>query len=140
MGIFSFLKNIGKAHAEETPTEETLKKELDDLGLEAAGVEVKVEGDKVVLSGESPSQEILEKIVLATGNSKGIAEVETNVTVKDGGAEAEFHTVEAGDTLSAVAKKVYGDASRYPEIFEANKPMLTHPDKIYPGQVLRIPK
>jgi nucleoid-associated protein YgaU len=49
------------------------------------------------------------------------------------------HTVEKGDTLSKIAKEVYGDAMKYPLIFEANKPMLSHPDKIYPGQVLRIP-
>ncbi len=140
MGIFSFLKNIGKAQASEQPTTEDLQKEISDLGLEAEGVSMEVEGDKVVLSGKAPSQELLEKIILATGNTKGIAAVETNVDVEDGGAEAEFHTVEKGDTLSAIAKKVYGDAGRYPEIFEANKPMLSHPDKIYPGQVLRIPR
>ena len=44
-----------------------------------------------------------------------------------------------GDTLSAIAKEFYGDANKYPVIFEANKPMLSHPDKIYPGQKLRIP-
>jgi nucleoid-associated protein YgaU len=44
-----------------------------------------------------------------------------------------------GDTLSKIAKQFYGDAMKYPAIFEANKPMLKHPDKIYPGQMLRIP-
>jgi len=53
--------------------------------------------------------------------------------------EAQYHTVVKGDTLSKIAKTFYGDAMKYPVIFEANKPMLTHPDKIYPGQVLRIP-
>jgi nucleoid-associated protein YgaU len=49
------------------------------------------------------------------------------------------HVVAKGDTLSKIAKEVYGNANKYPVIFEANKPMLTDPDKIYPGQVLRIP-
>ena len=49
------------------------------------------------------------------------------------------YTVEKGDTLSGIAKKMYGNANKYPRIFEANKPMLKDPDKIYPGQVLRIP-
>ena len=53
--------------------------------------------------------------------------------------EAQYHDVVRGDTLSAIAKKFYGDANKYPVIFEANKPMLSHPDKIYPGQKLRIP-
>jgi len=53
--------------------------------------------------------------------------------------EAKFYTVVSGDSLSKIAKEYYGNAMKYPVIFEANKPMLSHPDKIYPGQVLRIP-
>lgn len=49
------------------------------------------------------------------------------------------YVVEKGDTLSKIAKEFYGNANKYPVIFEANKPMLSHPDKIYPGQMLRIP-
>ena len=45
----------------------------------------------------------------------------------------------SGDNLSKIAKAFYGDANKYPVIFEANKPMLSSPDKIYPGQMLRIP-
>jgi nucleoid-associated protein YgaU len=48
-------------------------------------------------------------------------------------------TVRSGDTLSKIARDYLGDAKRYPEIFEANRPMLTDPDEIFPGQVLRIP-
>ena len=57
-----------------------------------------------------------------------------------GGWTSTTYTVQKGDTLSKIAKETLGDANRYPEIFEANKPMLKDPDKIYPGQVLRIPK
>jgi nucleoid-associated protein YgaU len=53
--------------------------------------------------------------------------------------ESQYHLVSRGDTLSAIAKQFYGNANAYMQIFEANKPMLSHPDKIYPGQVLRIP-
>jgi nucleoid-associated protein YgaU len=56
-----------------------------------------------------------------------------------GEAESKFYTVKSGDTLSRIAKEFYGEASKYPQIFEANKPMLKDPDKIYPGQMLRIP-
>ena len=48
--------------------------------------------------------------------------------------------MKSGDTLSAISKTVYGDANKYNKIFEANKPLLSHPDKIYPGQTLRIPE
>ena len=58
----------------------------------------------------------------------------------EGGAwTSKTYTVQKGDTLSEIAQKMYGKASKYSVIFEANKPMLKDPDKIYPGQVLRIP-
>ena len=53
--------------------------------------------------------------------------------------ESVFYTVQGGDSLSKIAKEHYGSANKYSVIFEANKPMLTDPDKIYPGQVLVIP-
>lgn len=61
-------------------------------------------------------------------------------TIPAGSGDVQHYTVVAGDTLSAIAKKVYGDADLYQQIFEANKPMLKDPNKIYPGQVLIIPK
>jgi nucleoid-associated protein YgaU len=142
MGLWSFAKAAGKAlfggPAEAaTPEPEALKKEISDLGLDATGVEIKVEGEKVIVEGNAVSAEMKEKIILAVGNVAGVSEVEANVTE---GPEPVFHTVVKGDTLSAIAKKTLGNANRYNEIFEANRPMLTHPDKIYPGQMLRIPQ
>ena len=55
-------------------------------------------------------------------------------------AEPLFHEVKKGETLSEIAQQHLGKASRYREIFEANRPMLSDPDKIYPGQKLRIPQ
>ena len=45
----------------------------------------------------------------------------------------------SGDTLGAIAKRYYGNASKYMKIFEANKDIISDPDKIYPGQKIRIP-
>jgi nucleoid-associated protein YgaU len=73
------------------------------------------------------------------GNTQGVARVDDQMTVETPEPEATFYTVERGDTLSAIAKEHYGDATKYPVIFEANRPMLEDPDRIYPGQVLRIP-
>ena len=133
MGLFNFWKSSGKILAED-PTPAVLKKEVEDLRLHKPPAALTVEGDKVKISGDAATPELREKVILAVGNVEGVAEVED-----DNAADVVFHTVEKGDTLSAVAKKTLGSASRYPEIFEANKPMLSHPDKIYPGQVLRIP-
>lgn len=138
MGLLSFVKNAGKslfgaAEAAE-PNADALKGEIEKLGLDATGLDIKVDGDTVSVDGNAVSQEMKEKIILAVGNVEGVAGVEDNA-----GGGGTFHTVVRGDTLSAIAKKTLGNANRYPEIFEANKPMLSHPDKIYPGQVLRIP-
>ena len=141
MGVWSFVKDAGKAlfgskaEAATLPESEALKAEVKELGLDTTGVDIKVEGDRVKVSGKAVTPEMQEKIILAVGNVAGVAEVEADTD----DAEPTFYTVKKGDTLSAIAKATLGKASRYPDIFEANKPMLTHPDKIYPGQVLRIP-
>lgn len=62
----------------------------------------------------------------------------SSAAVGAGGA-ARTHTVQAGDSLSKIAKQAYGDGSRWNAIFEANKDQIDNPDKIFPGQVLRIP-
>lgn len=119
---------------------EKIEKEVQDQGLSTEGMEIDVDDKgKVTVSGEAESQEMKEKVILAMGNVFGIGEVEDKAGAKDKGAQSQFHTVVSGDTLWKISKKYYGKGSRYPEIFEANRPMLTHPDKIYVGQVLRIP-
>ncbi len=138
MGLWSFVKDAGKSlfGGEAEASEAALKNEVKELGLAADDVEIKLDGDKVVLTGgDKLSAEDREKLIVAVGNVEGVATVEADMT-----EEPVFHTVKKGDTLWAIAAKTLGNGARYPEIFEANKPMLSHPDKIYPGQVLRIPQ
>jgi nucleoid-associated protein YgaU len=93
----------------------------------------------VTVSGMAPDQATKEKIILCCGNVQGVAKVNDQLTVKQAAQESRYYTVQSGDTLSAIAKREYGNANDYMKIFEANKPMLSNPDKIYPGQSLRIP-
>lgn len=148
MGIFAFVKEAGEKLWEsivgqEAQAAESLKDHIAKVGLGNPNIQVSVEGDKVIATGEVASQEEKEKILLALGNVVGVSGVEDHITVAAAAApapEARFVTVKKGDTLSAIAKAEYGNANLYNKIFEANKPMLSHPDKIYPGQVLRIPE
>jgi nucleoid-associated protein YgaU len=112
---------------------------VEGLGFEVEDFSVKVEDGVATVSGKASSQEEREKIVLAVGNTAGIGQVADELEVEADEPEATYYTVQSGDSLSKIAKQYYGNAMKYPEIFEANKPMLSDPDKIYPGQVLRIP-
>jgi nucleoid-associated protein YgaU len=110
-------------------------------GLSAEGLDVAFDGATrtITVSGQASDQQTREKIVLCCGNVQGVGAVDDQMTVAQSEPEAVFYTVVRGDTLSRIAKEHYGNANKYPQIFEANRPMLSHPDKIYPGQVLRIP-
>ncbi|POF31464.1 peptidoglycan-binding protein LysM [Roseibium marinum] len=142
MGFFDFVTDAGKKlfGDDEAPaaSADAIEKEVAALGLDG-DVKVEVNGDTVKIAGAAPTQEAREKLILAAGNVLGIGKVEEEITVETSEPQATFHRVEKGDTLWAVAEKAYGNGSKYQAIFEANKPMLSHPDKIYPGQVLRIP-
>lgn len=145
MGILSFVKEAGEKLwdslvGNEAQAAESLRDHVSKVGLGNPNIQVSVEGDKVVVSGAAASQEEKEKILLALGNVAGVAGVEESIQVAQAAPEARFVTVKKGDTLSAIAKAEYGNANAYMKIFEANKPLLSHPDKIYPGQVLRIPE
>ncbi|MBA4359201.1 MAG: peptidoglycan-binding protein LysM [Pseudomonas mandelii] len=146
MSIFSFVKEAGEKLIDLlTPgnanASEQLKEHISKVGLGNPNVQATVDGDKVTVTGDVGSQEEKEKILLAVGNIAGVGSVDDQMTVTGPVVvAAKFVTVVKGDTLSAISLRVYGDANKYQKIFEANKPMLKHPDKIYPGQTLRIPE
>lgn len=155
MNVLDFLKSAGKSlvgGGASAPQADVLKKELDSYGLGSKDLKVSVDGDKVTLDGKVSTQEALEKAMLAIGNAVGVARVAAGaVKVEDietgagpvgsEGKASNFYTVQKGDTLWKIAEEQYGkgQGAKNNLIFEANKPMLTSPDKIYPGQVLRIP-
>ncbi len=145
MGLISFIKNAGASlfggsEAKAAPADE-LKKELEKHGLDHSDLKIEVDGDKVKVSGTAKTTEEAEKIAIALGNTKGVATVQNDIKPAAASADSRFYTVVSGDTLWAISEREYGKGKgdQYNVIFEANKPMLTHPDKIYPGQVLRIP-
>jgi nucleoid-associated protein YgaU len=165
MGLFSFIKSAGEALAGGQPvTSESLVEHIKSLNLKIDKLFVSYDGKTCVLFGNVPDQAEKEKAILAVGNLHGVDQVVDKLNIEAGAGaggtntapaapeavdpskepagqpESQFYTVVSGDNLSHIAKHFYGDANKYAAIFEANKPMLKSPDKIYPGQVLRIPK
>jgi nucleoid-associated protein YgaU len=155
MGLISFLKEAGSklfGKSEEEKNEDKallIVNHLKSFSFNTDDLKVTVEGETVSLSGKVDTVNNKNKIIVAAGNVEGISRVEDNMTVttppsavaeeKAAEPEKQFYTVVSGDTLSKIAKQMYGNANKYQVIFEANTPMLKHPDRIYPGQVLIIP-
>lgn len=150
MGLISFLKGAGEkvfGKSDETLEKEkaeAIVKHIGKYGLEVKNLVVTVDGDVVTLNGEVSSVLERNRVVVVTGNVDGISAVNDNLQLNIPEPvivepEKQFYTVVSGDYLSKISKRVYGDAMKYNKIFEANRPMLTDPDKIYPGQVLVIP-
>lgn len=143
MGMFDFLKGVGasifgggKNEAQEI--ENLLKT---DLGDRIKNLKVEYKDEVVTLYGQCDTHATKEKAILLAGNIKGVAKVKDDYfTAPRPEEETEFYTVKKGDSLSKIAKAYYGNAMKYPVIFEANREVIKNADLIYPGQVLRIPK
>lgn len=168
MSLFGFVKDIGRQlfHKDEEAAA-AIKKHIEGSNPGVSGLVVTFDHGIVGLSGECDSAEAFQKCVLMAGNVKGVADVYTSgLNVKPGAADlssaapvvaaavaapaqqlepqttvaVEYYLIKAGDTLSKIAKQFYGNANLYPRVFEANKEVIEHPDKIFPGQKIRIPR
>ncbi len=165
MGLLSFMKDAGEKllrsgpakqnadqqSAESNPADLRVKEQeleraiLDyiaaqNLPIQGLTVAYDSSNATVTVSGSAPDQQAKEKILLCCGNVQGVAHVNDEINVaQTEAAPSDWYTVQSGDSLSKIAKQFYGDPNKYMLIFESNRPMLTDPDKIYPGQMLRIP-
>jgi nucleoid-associated protein YgaU len=164
MGMLSFIKEAGEklfggseakaaaAAVEAEANEENIKRMSDaagdavvayinEMGLDVTGLTATYDAlaGEVTVYGIAADQATREKVVLCCGNVSGVSSVNDQMSTDTSEEESQYYTVERGDSLSKIAKEYYGNANKYMPIFEANEPMLTHPDKIYPGQTLRIP-
>ena len=164
MGMFSFIKEAGEklfgrgeakaaqdaVTAQPTPENvaalskkagEAIASYINSMGLKVDGLQVSFDSTSgtVTVAGEAPDQATKEKVLLCCGNVANVSSVQDMMTVASSSAESQMYVVVSGDNLSKISKQFYGTPNKYTQIFEANKPMLSDPDKIYPGQVLRIP-
>ncbi|MFH4416521.1 MAG: peptidoglycan-binding protein LysM [Neisseriaceae bacterium] len=149
MGLFNFLKDAGEkifgiaddSHSRGNRATEHIR----NYNIPGAhNVVITYSDDGIAtVTGECDSAGVKRLVLVAVGNIAGVKEVRDQLKVigtESTQQESDFYEVKAGDTLSKIAQHFYGDSEKYNLIFEANKPMLRDPDKIYPGQVLIVPK
>ena len=150
MGLFSFIKEAGEKlfggkDAAAAPQDlnaaagAAIEKYIATQNLGVSDVKVAFDAGQVTVTGTAPTQAAKEKVTLCCGNVSSVSGVDNQMSVTNPEPEAQYHDVVSGDNLSKISKQYYGDPNKYNVIFEANKPMLSDPNKIYPGQKLRIP-
>ncbi len=156
--LFDFAKDMGKKlFTTDAEAGLNILKHIEANNPGVKPINVVYDDGVVTLSGVAKTHEAKEKAILMAGNVEGVEKViaddvdvdepapEPRPTAAATGTAAEaapavqYYTIEKGDTLYAIAKEFYGNGMKYPEIFEANKEVIEDPDKIYPGQKIRIP-
>ena len=150
MSLLDYVKDIGHSlFSSDDQAAEKIKEHIlaNNPGIDA--LEVTYQKGFVTLAGASQTWEAVEKAILLAGNVKGVGRVVSQIQVAEdlGGSPVElggagggqYYEIKSGDTLSAIAKHFYGDASQYPKIFEANREVIKDANKIFPGQKIRIP-
>jgi hypothetical protein len=142
MGLFSFVGDIGNKifGSGDDDVAEKIKLNIEENNPGVSGLEVSFDDGTVCLSGACDSAAAKEKTVLIAGNMKGVTAVNGDgLTAPAAEVEVEYYTIVSGDTLWALSSKFLGDGNKYMEIFEANREVIQDPDKIFVGQVIRIP-
>jgi nucleoid-associated protein YgaU len=147
MGLFDFIGNIGKklfgSNAANEEAAAKIKAEIESGNLGIQNLAVTFKDGTCTISGDCPSAAAMQKAVLLAGNVQGVTEVAiAGLKVPAPTPEetkVEYYIIKSGDTLSKIAKQYYGDANKYPVIFEANREVIKNADLIFPGQKIRIP-
>lgn len=156
--LFDFAKDMGKKlFTTDAEAGMSILKHIEANNPGVKPLTVEFDDGVVTMKGFAKTAEAKEKAVLMAGNVEGVESVNADgVDVEEripdapassgdsGGFDGvlpgtQYYTIEKGDTLYAVAKEFYGDGMKYPQIFEANREVIEDPDKIYPGQKIRIP-
>ncbi len=146
MGFMDFMKDVGRQIFDtDDEAADNIKQHLEVKTTGLRNLEVDFDDGVCTIKGECDDQQTKEQAVLIAGNIKGVSKVDADgLRAPKPKAEEvskdEFYEIRSGDTLGKIAKQFYGKSSAYMKIFEANREVISDPDKIYPGQKIRIPQ
>mgnify|MGYP001824827947 CR=1 FL=1 len=146
MGLFDFVKDVGRQIFDtDAEAADTIKNHLEVKTHGLSNLEVEFDDGTDTLCGACSNQAVREQAILIAGNIQGVEKIIADdlrapePKPEEPVEKAEIYEIVSGDTLGAIAKRYYGNASKYTKIFEANKDIISDPNKIYPGQKIRIP-
>ena len=146
MGLFDFVKDVGRQIFDtDAEAADTIKSHLEIKTTGVSNLDVKFDDGTVTLCGDCKNEAVREQAILIAGNVQGVEKVVADdlkappPAPEEPEEKAEVYEIVSGDTLGGIAKRYYGNASKYTKIFEANRDIIDDPNKIYPGQKIRIP-
>ena len=146
MGLFDFVKDVGRQIFDtDAEAADNIKQHLEIKTSGIKDLTVEFDDGVATICGNCSNQAVRDQAVLIAGNIKGVEKVIADdlkappPKPKEPVEKAEFYEIVSGDTLGKIAKKFYGSAGKYMKIFEANREIISDPNKIYPGQKIKIP-
>jgi nucleoid-associated protein YgaU len=146
MGLFDFVKDVGRqVFNTDSEAADNIKEHLEIKTSGIKNIEVEFDDGVATICGDCVNQATKDNAVLMVGNIKGVEKViadDLRVPApkeEEPEEKSEIYEIVSGDTLGGIAKKFYGKAGLYMKIFEANRDIIDDPNKIYPGQKIKIP-
>jgi len=145
MGLLDFARDVGRQIFDtDAEAADNIKEHIEIKTTGVKNVKVDFDDGVATVCGDCDSQAVKEQVILVAGNVKGVEKVVADdlnapEPAPEEVSKDEFYEIKKGDTLGAIAKQFYDNAGQYMRIFEANREIISDPDKIYPGQKIRIP-
>jgi nucleoid-associated protein YgaU len=146
MGLFDFVKDVGRQIFDtDDEAADNIKQHLEIKTSGIKDLTVEFDDGVATICGNCTNEAVRDQAVLIAGNIKGVKKVVADdlkapkPKPEEPKEKAEFYEIASGDTLGKIAKKYYGSAGKYMKIFEANRDIISDPNKIYPGQKIKIP-
>ncbi len=146
MGLFDFVKDVGRqVFNTDAEAADNIKEHLEIKTYGITNLEVAFDDGVATICGDCKNAAVRDSAILVAGNIQGVEKVVADdlkappPAAEEPEEKVEFYEIVSGDTLGGIAKRFYGSASKYTKIFEANRDIISDPNKIYPGQKIRIP-
>ena len=146
MGLFDFVQDVGRQLFDtDAEAADNIRQYLEVKTHGLSNLDVQFDDGTVTLCGDCKNQAVRDQAILIAGNVQGVSKVVADdlrapePKPEEPEEKAEIYEIVSGDTLGGIAKRYYGNASKYTKIFEANKDIISDPNKVYPGQKIRIP-